>query len=67
MSINVKKTVVMAQGYTYKPFRCSFTYLGSTVLSNPLLDVDIGTCIGKAATIFGKVNKNVGENPKART
>ena len=35
----------------------NFIYLGSTISSNLLLNVEINACIGKAATVMVKLNK----------
>ena len=40
----------------------NFKYLGSTISSNLLLDVEINARIGKAATLMAKLNKRVWQN-----
>ncbi|XP_063382696.1 uncharacterized protein LOC134669094 [Cydia fagiglandana] len=72
MSINVKKTVVMAQGANQDPtiqlddlpleVVGSFCYLGSTVTNNLSLDAEINIRIGKASTMFGRLNTRVWDN-----
>lgn len=72
MSINAKKTVVMAQGLNKKPKILldgtpldvvdQFCYLGSNVSSNLSLDVEIGSRLGKAATTFGRLSARVWTN-----
>lgn len=72
MSINAKKTVVLAQGsieppvilLADKPLEVvdQFCYLGSTVSNNLSLDAEINIRIGKAATMFGKLSTRVWNN-----
>lgn len=44
-----------------------FTYLGSTVLRNLLLNLELNRCIGKAATAMAMLSKRVWENMKLTT
>jgi hypothetical protein len=72
MSINARKTVVLAQGYAVTPKIVldgtplesvdKFCYLGSTVTSNLSPDAEIDVRIGKAATMFGKLSTRVWQN-----
>lgn len=39
-----------------------FTYLGSTISSNPSLDAELNTRIGKAATAMSRLTKRVWDN-----
>ncbi|XP_073965599.1 uncharacterized protein [Choristoneura fumiferana] len=72
MSINAKKTVVLAQGCPQPPtillgdapleVVSRFCYLGSQVSSNLSLDAEIDSRIGKAATTFGRLRARAWEN-----
>ncbi|XP_045448721.1 uncharacterized protein LOC123657186 [Melitaea cinxia] len=72
MSINPKKTVVLAQGSAEIPAIMldstalqvvdRFCYLGSTVSNNLSLEAEINTRIGKAATTFGRLSTRVWNN-----
>ncbi|XP_063545967.1 uncharacterized protein LOC134753921 [Cydia strobilella] len=72
MSINPRKTVVLAQGCAEIPTILlegapldsvdKFCYLGSTVSSNISPDAEIDVRIGKAATMFGKLSARVWQN-----
>ena len=69
LTINIKKTEVMAQDAEIPPSICidgsnlsvvdNFKYLGSTISSNLSLDVEINARIGKATTVMAKLNKRV--------
>ncbi|XP_063892975.1 uncharacterized protein LOC135117521 [Helicoverpa armigera] len=77
MSINPKKTVVLAQGASTTPAISldgaplevvdKFSYLGSTVSNNLLLNAEIDIRIGKAATMFGKLGTRVWYNKHLTT
>ncbi|XP_047990756.1 uncharacterized protein LOC125229861 [Leguminivora glycinivorella] len=77
MSINTKKTVILAQGYTFQPSISlegvpldvvdKFCYLGSTVSSNLSLDAEVNIRIGKAATTFGRLRARVWNNKHLTT
>ena len=66
-TISIKKTEVMALDAEIPPSVYidgsnlsvvdNFKYLGSTVSSNLSLNVEINTCIGKAATVMAKLNR----------
>ena len=72
LTISIKKTEVMAQDADVPPsiyidgsnlsVLDNFKYLGSTISSNLLLDVEINAHIGKAATVMAKLNKRVWQN-----
>ncbi|XP_063620689.1 uncharacterized protein LOC134793093 [Cydia splendana] len=72
MSINTKKTVILAQGYTFQPSILletvplevvdKFCYLGSTVSSNLSIDSEVDLRIGRAATTFGRLRTRVWNN-----
>ena len=76
LTISIKKTEVMAQDTPSAPTICidnkalsnveTFKYLGSTVSSNLSLDNEISTRIGRAAGIYGKLQKGVWLNRKLR-
>ncbi|XP_045503538.1 uncharacterized protein LOC123700381 [Colias croceus] len=72
MTVNTSKTVILSQG-TPAGSTVSlngtpiveidrFCYLGSTVSNNLSLDSEIDIRIGKAATMFGKLNEKVWRN-----
>ncbi|XP_063386472.1 uncharacterized protein LOC134672159 [Cydia fagiglandana] len=77
MSINTKKTVILAQGYSFQPSISlesvplevvdKFCYLGSTVSSNLSLDAEVNVRIGKAATTFGRLRTRVWNNKHLTT
>ncbi|XP_061707843.1 uncharacterized protein LOC133518227 [Cydia pomonella] len=72
MSINARKTVILAQGCSEQPtiilngapleVVSKFCYLGSLVSSNLSLDVEIDSRIGKAATTFGRLRARAWDN-----
>nr|XP_049705654.1 transposon TX1 uncharacterized 149 kDa protein [Helicoverpa armigera] len=74
MSINTKKTVIMAQGVDHPPHITldgtpleivdHFCYLGSTTTSNLCNNKEIDTRIGRAACNFGKLSTRVWRNNK---
>lgn len=45
----------------------SFTYLGSTMTSNLCLDTELSSRLGRAATVFGKLEKRVWKNKHLST
>ncbi|KAJ2937523.1 hypothetical protein O0L34_g18668 [Tuta absoluta] len=76
MTINAKKTVVLAQGADAPHIMLAgvplsivdkFCYLGSTVSNNLTLDAEIDTRIGKTATMFGKLSTRVWNNKHLTT
>ncbi|CAG9138444.1 unnamed protein product [Plutella xylostella] len=77
MSVNTRKTVVMAQGTTIPPTITlnestlqvvdHFCYLGSTTTSNLSNDKEIDSRIGRASTAFGKLYTRVWRNSKLTT
>lgn len=76
LTISIKKTEVLAQGTQADPTIrirdqvlnnvSSFKYLGSTISSNLSLDAELNSRIGKAAAVFGKLEKRVWSNHKLR-
>uniref|UniRef100_A0A9J8B307 Tc1-like transposase DDE domain-containing protein n=1 Tax=Cyprinus carpio carpio TaxID=630221 RepID=A0A9J8B307_CYPCA len=72
LQISLKKTVILAQPATLNPTVyinniClsvvdKFTYLGSTVSNNNNLDAELDMRIGRASSMFGKLNKHVWHN-----
>ncbi|XP_061728258.1 uncharacterized protein LOC133533309 [Cydia pomonella] len=74
MSVNTKKTVVMAQGVVRPPSITLnnsalqvvdlFCYLGSTTTSALSNDKELETRIGRASTTFGKLYSRVWRNEK---
>ena len=77
LNISVKITVVMAQGVKNPPVIylnntllevvSNFCYLGSTTTESSILEDEINTRIGKAATTFGRLTKRAWRNPKLTT
>ncbi|XP_046962200.1 uncharacterized protein LOC124531734 [Vanessa cardui] len=72
MSINCKKTVILAQGCLEQPVILlngeplqvvnKFCYLGSQLSSNLSLDAEIDSRIGKAASTFGRLRSRAWDN-----
>ncbi|XP_048006726.1 ring canal kelch homolog [Leguminivora glycinivorella] len=72
MSVNAKKTVILAQGCSEQPtivlngapleVISKFCYLGSLVSCNLSLDAEIDSRIGKAATTFGRLRTRAWDN-----
>ena len=75
LTISLKKTVTLSVNQTHD-FHInettlqhvnSFTYLGSTMTSNLCLDKELSTRLGRAAAIFGKLEKRVWRNKHLTT
>ena len=75
LTISLKKTVTLSVNQTHQ-FHInettlqhvnSFTYLGSTMTSNLCLDKELSTRLGRAAAVFGKLEKRVWRNKHLTT
>ena len=77
LTISLKKTEVMGQDVSAVPeikigdhtlgVTDAFTYLGSTITSNLLLEAEITTRIAKAASCMARLSKRVWENKRLTT
>ena len=61
ISLNKIKISVNINNYTLEAVS-TFTYLGCTITNN--LDTEFSSCIGKAASTFGKLTARVWDNAK---
>ena len=76
LTISIKKTEILAQEAPSQPTISingqalnnvkTFKYLGSTVSDNLCLDNELNSRIGKAAGLYGKLQKRVWDNKKLR-